>query len=372
MKEYQQDLERFVGVMMPSLDENTRRLFLAALSEYLGHGAIAELSELTGVSRTTINVGRREAVLIPLAPRAKSTIKPSRIKPIRAPGGGRKSIVEINPEIKDMLASLIDGQSSLGAAEPLSWTTRSLRNIQETLQMMGMTVSHTTVASLLSEMGYRYRRHRQGEGDAVSVREREAQFRLINDTAKRFLAVSNPVISIDFLQKKLVTGVDTEEGDDKPVSSEVSNAQPEESAGWRYCGVVIDDATAPYAVNAVRTWWQTAGKASYPNATRLYITAEGEGGMEQNAWKEALKHFSKEEKLEIFVSHFPTGTSKWNSVEHQMSVYFSANAQNSANKAFNVNIGHVSYRKGVVRPNAEDIGLTPVEIPAEGLWNYRI
>src|SRR5438105_15332067 len=47
------------------------------------------------------------------------------------------------------------------------------------------------------------------------------------------------------------------------------------NSGWVSVGV--DHDTAAFAVNSIRQWWRTVGRARYPDATRLLITADGGG-----------------------------------------------------------------------------------------------
>ena len=42
-----------------------------------------------------------------------------------------------------------------------------------------------------------------------------------------------------------------------------------------FVSVGVDHDTAPFAVNAVRTWWQRVGRVRYPHARRLMLTADG-------------------------------------------------------------------------------------------------
>lgn len=49
-----EECTKFVSYIMPILNENQRRYFLGAFSDYLGYGSVAELSKLTKVSRVTI------------------------------------------------------------------------------------------------------------------------------------------------------------------------------------------------------------------------------------------------------------------------------------------------------------------------------
>ena len=44
-------------------------------------------------------------------------------------------------------------------------------------------------------------------------------------------------------------------------------------------------------------------------------------------WKHQLQQFADRTGLEIEVSHFPTGTSKWNKAEHRLFCYISKNWQ---------------------------------------------
>ena len=71
------------------------------------------------------------------------------------------------------------------------------------------------------------------------------------------------------------------------------------------------------------------GKATFPDAKRIYITCDGGGsnGSRSRLWKSELQDFSNSTGLEVQVSHYPPGTSKWNKVEHRMFCYISKNWQ---------------------------------------------
>ena len=76
--------------------------------------------------------------------------------------------------------------------------------------------------------------------------------------------------------------------------------------------VGIDHDTAEFAVETLRRWWTEMGRALYPQATRLLITADGGGsnGSRVRLWKVALQQLARETGLTISVCHFPPGTSK--------------------------------------------------------------
>ena len=74
------------------------------------------------------------------------------------------------------------------------------------------------------------------------------------------------------------------------------------------------------------------GKALYPDAKRLLITADGGGsnGSRVRLWKVALQQLSRETGLEISVCQFPPRTSKWNKIEHRMFSFISLNSRGRA------------------------------------------
>ena len=84
------------------------------------------------------------------------------------------------------------------------------------------------------------------------------------------------------------------------------------NAGWVPAGT--DHDTPAFAVESIRRWWNAAGRAAYPGARRLLITADagGSNGYRTRAWKAGLAAFALQTGLAVTVCHFPPGTSKWN------------------------------------------------------------
>jgi hypothetical protein len=95
--------------------------------------------------------------------------------------------------------------------------------------------------------------------------------------------------------------------------------------GWVSVGDVAD--TAEFAVESIRRWWDQMGRARFPNADRLLITADagGSNGYRQRAWKVHLARLAAETGLRITVCHYPPGTSKWNRIEHRMFSFLTMN-----------------------------------------------
>ena len=57
------------------------------------------------------------------------------------------------------------------------------------------------------------------------------------------------------------------------------------NTGWVNVGT--DHDTAAFAVESLRRWWNAAGRAAYPRATRLLITVDagGSNGYRTRTWK---------------------------------------------------------------------------------------
>ena len=153
---------------------------------------------------------------------------------------------------------------------------------------------------------------------------------------KAAIAAGEPAISVDTKKKELV-------GDFKNNGRELRpKGQPEAGAGARlqdpgtrqgrpygvydiaanqgWVSVGIDADTGAFAVESIRRWWQKLGKARYPDATCLTITADcgGSNGPQLKLWKRELQRFANETGLKIAVTHLPPGTSKWNRIEHRL------------------------------------------------------
>ena len=75
------------------------------------------------------------------------------------------------------------------------------------------------------------------------------------------------------------------------------------NTGWVSVGV--DHDTAAFAANTIRRWWHTMGKARYPKARRLMITADGGGsnGARVRLWKIELQKFVDEIAVPVTVCH---------------------------------------------------------------------
>nr|WP_319540125.1 ISAzo13 family transposase [uncultured Methanospirillum sp.] len=318
--------------MAPHLNERQKRLLAAIEAESYGRGGVTLVSQLTGVSRSTINIGREEL-------KEGIIFETDRV---RHSGGGRKKIQEYDPQLESDLDALVEPTSRGDPESPLRWTCLSTRNLAKLLREKGHQVSHTTVAKILDKLNYSV----QGAKKTIegqSHEDRNAQFEFINESVKLFQEFEQPIISVDCKKKENIGNFKNNGCEWQPKGSplevnshdfmdlDLGKAIPygvydiNNNSGWVNVGV--DHETSEFAVESIRRWWKTMGQEAYPNAKFLLITADsgGSNGYRRKAWKADLQNFSDETGLIISTCHFPPGTSKWNKIEHRL---FSAITQN--------------------------------------------
>ena len=67
-------------------------------------------------------------------------------------------------------------------------------------------------------------------------------------------------------------------------------------------------------------WWEQAGRAAYPQATRLLVLGDGGGSNSATPYlfKEDLQGLANRLGLEIRVAHYPPYCAKHNPIEHRV------------------------------------------------------
>jgi Rhodopirellula transposase DDE domain len=311
-------LAELFELVAPHLTEKQRRLLAGAAARALGRGGGARMARISGLSRPTVYAGARE-LDAPPDPRGR----------VRGPGGGPRRLVERQPGLLSALDELVDPDTRGDPESPLRWTCKSTRQLADALGAQGFQVSDDTVGRLLKQQGYTLQRTQKTEEGAQDP-DRDGQFRYLNEQAREHLAASQPVVSVDTKKKELVGRYANGGREWRPLGEPeqvamhdfpdpaVGKAIPYgvydlgANAGWVSVGT--DHDTAAFAVATLRHWWEQAGRAAYPHAERLLITADagGSNGYRIRAWKTELARFAAETGLEVTVCHFPPGTSKWN------------------------------------------------------------
>ena len=93
--------------------------------------------------------------------------------------------------------------------------------------------------------------------------------------------------------------------------------------------VGTDHDTGAFAVASIRGWWRAEGRRLYHRARSMLITADGGGsnGYRLRQWKMRLQALADEAQITIRVCHVPSGTSRWNKVEHRLFSFISSNGR---------------------------------------------
>ena len=380
-----------------ALSERQRRLLAAAEARSQGAGGVSATARATGLSRRTIQRGLRDLD-------EGADPGPGRV---RRAGAGRKPLTETDPELLGDLDKLLEPAVRGDPERPLRWTSKSAAKLALGLQQQGHQIVARTVLRLLGSIGFTMQANRKTrEGDDHP--DRDAQFEHINDTAAAALEARQPVISVDTKKKELV-------GDFKAVGREwtptgkavqvnthdfPSHAKGKaipygifdlaRNEGWVSVGISFD--TAQFAAAAIRGWWQQLGKASYPDAEILTITADSGGSNSSRGrlWKIELQTLADEIAMPIRVLHFPPGTSKWNRIEHRLFSFITINwrgkpltdyatiinliAATSTDTGLKVyaQLDETAYEKGIKITAAQMKSINIQRDSFHGDWNYTI
>ena len=314
------------------LDERGRRLWAAAEARSAGHGGITAVVRATGISESTVLRGLKDLD-------SGDILEAGRV---RRPGAGEVPILEREPKLWEDLDRLVDPVTRGDPESPLRWTSKSGAKLAEALRGMGHEVVDRTVLRLLKANGFCLQANRKTH-EGASHPDRDAQFAHISQTAAAAIAAGQPVISVDTKKRELVgdfkalgrelepTGKPVEVRGHDFKDKQLGHAIPYgvydliADEGWVSVGITRD--TATFAVNSILSWWQHLGKARYPQATSLTITADcGDSNSSRTRlWKLELQRLADETGLQIVVCHFPPGTSKWNKIEHRMFSFISLN-----------------------------------------------
>jgi hypothetical protein len=317
------------------MDERMRRQWAAAEAMELAWGGISCVANATGISRTTILAGIHE-----LKAQQDSESLPS--LSIRRPGGGRKLLVETDPELWDALDALVDPVTRGHPETPLRWTCKSTRQLAEELCRQNHPVSDRTVASLLHAAGYSLQANRKTR-EGKDHPDRNAQFEYISRQVQRVQKRGQPVVSVDTKKKELVGDfknpgqewrpkenpqkVRTHDFKDKELGKAIPYGVYDLANNQGWVSIGIDHDTAHFAANSIRRWWDDMGNKRFPRAMELLITADGGGsnGYRCRLWKVALQGLADQLDLKLRICHFPPGTSKWNKIEHRLFSYITSN-----------------------------------------------
>jgi hypothetical protein len=291
--------------------------------------------------------------------------------------------------------------------KPLLWTSKSLRHIADEVIQKGHKVSYRVVGEILKGANYSLQGNRKTD-EGGEHPDRDLQFEYINRLAGHYLNNGDAVISVDCKKKELIgnyknagrewhkKGEPTEVKVYDFIDKKAGKAAPYgvydigHNEGWVSVGISSD--TASFAVSAIRSWWNAMGKEQFTTSRKIMITADsgGSNSSRSRLWKKELQLFADDTGMEIAVSHFPPGTSKWNKIEHRLFAYISQNWREKPLTSIQLIVDLIAstttktglkvraekdekqYQKGVKVTNKEMQSLNIDKNAFHGEWNYTI
>ncbi|MEO5996679.1 MAG: hypothetical protein ABIN89_08100 [Chitinophagaceae bacterium] len=164
--------------ILPLLSERDQRILLGSDAEVLGYGGVSLVSELSGASRPTINLGKKEL---------NGEIEVADSPRVRKDGGGRKKETEKQKGLEKELASMMEPITRGHTESVLMWTCISTRNLSDALKKRGYPVGYKVVGRLLTEMGYSLQANVKSFEASSQHPDRNDQFYYINNKAKQYI-----------------------------------------------------------------------------------------------------------------------------------------------------------------------------------------
>lgn len=222
----------------------------------------------------------------------------------------------------------------------LKWSRKTMSKISAELAKVGIYVSNNTVANILKNQGYSLRVNQKvisssSCSKANNRQERDQQFLYINKLRDRFTSKGHPVISVDTKKKEMIGNFKNPGAKWDKIGHLVNDHDfPSDALGKavpygiydtiRNKGMVIvgtSSDTPEFAVDSIVTWWRKEGCKSYSGSSEILILADngGSNSARSRVWKADIKRkLCEKHGLKVTVCHYPSGSSKWNPIEHRL------------------------------------------------------
>ena len=228
------------------------------------------------------------------------------------------------------------------------WTKKSSRKIADELSnSYNIDVCANTICSLLRENGYSLQiNHKKIEINRILTKEeryqRNQQFLKIEKLIKKFSKNKFITISVDAKKKEHIGNFINKGATWRNIEKEVyAYDYPSWASGvgipfgiydtfhkYGFVNVGTSYNTGKFAVQSIKQYYETFGKKSYENNKKMLILADsgGSNGCRLKLWKYDLQHeICNKFGIEVTVAHYPTGTSKYNLIEHKFFCHISNN-----------------------------------------------
>ena len=180
-------------LLLPVLDEKSRRLTLGMVARAAGDGGIGAVAK---ADRGVVADGRGWG--------GGAGVRAGRAgRPGPPAGRGPQALAGTDPGLVPALLALVQDSARGDPGSPLLWTTKSVKKLSGELTAAGHRCSPQTVWRLLGGQGF----STQANAKVTEGRrhpDRDAQFRYIAAQAREHLAAGQPVISVDAKKKEQV------------------------------------------------------------------------------------------------------------------------------------------------------------------------
>lgn len=286
------------------------------------------------------------------------------------------------------------------------WLNCRLHDIQTCLDAQEQGVSLPVISRLLRKNGYTLRANsKQQEGEQHP--DRDQQFAYIRSQRGVHQAQKQPILSVDTKKKELVGDFknpgriwcktpERVKVHDFPGEA-LGRAVPyglydrQHNCGTVYVGQSAD--TPAFAVDNIAHWCRTELPDRFPEARQLMIEADcgGSNSYRSRVWKRDLQEKVADAfGLTVTVCHYPTGTSKWNPIEHRLFSEISKTWAGCPLRSFDDVLHYIrdtktqtgltvqahlvtrTYEKGVKVPNQQMNQLYIHQHEVCPNWNYTI
>ena len=218
------------------------------------------------------------------------------------------------------------------------WTNLTLKQIQEKLEIYGISVSFTVIRKMLKTCGFVKRKMRKCK-TMKEVENRNKQFEYIAKIRKQFINKRLPVLSIDTKKKEMIgnffregkvfckkaLGVSDHDFNSAADGIAVPHGIYDVSKNICYLSIGTNKDTAEFVKDNIEYHWHTSIKKDYPKAKKMLILCDGGGSNSSSHYvvKEQFKQLSENLQMQIVVAHYPPYCSKWNPIEHRAFSYIS-------------------------------------------------
>lgn len=311
---------------LSTYNERQRRQYLASKADSLGCHGVSLVCEAVGVCRDTLYRGRYE-----LYTNANDSFPKGRI---RAVGGGRTSTLKKHPEYLDVFDEIVVSYTAgLPQDDTVIWLTVSVIQIIDLFKERGIVVSRHVVNLMKKARGFKNRSFVKDK-TLKDVKDRNAQFKKIQEIRSECETYGIPIFSIDTKKKEMIgnfkrQGTVSCKGKPKAYDHDfksfsdgiiVPHGIYDVGANTGYLTLGVSHDTAEFVCDNFIHIWQQFLQWKYPNAHTICILCDGGGSnaCSHHIVKQALMKLASTIGVNIIMVHYPPYCSKYNPIEHCM------------------------------------------------------